>query len=85
MNSVYPLEKAIKQGDFYQNFILKDVQSRHYISVEMLTYLFNKKQIEKNPKERIINYSNWFWNNIEDYFMGVLPEEVSKNLSVNDK
>lgn len=85
MNSVYPLEKAIKQGDFYQNSILKDVQSRHYISVEMLKYLFNKKQAEKNPKERIINYSNWFWDNIENYFMGVLPEEVSKILSVNDK
>jgi ATP-dependent DNA helicase RecQ len=81
MNSIYPLEKAIKQGDFYQNSILKDVQEKHYTSVEMLKYLFTKKQEGTSPKEKILNYSKWFWDNIEDYFMGILPSEVKNALS----
>lgn len=81
VNSIYPLEKAIKQGDFYQNSILKDVQAKHYTSVEMLRYLFTKEQPEKSPKERIYNYTKWFWDNIEDYFMGILPNDVRNNLS----
>lgn len=85
MNSVYPLEKAIKQGDFYQNSILRDVQIKHYTSVEMLKYLFGKEQPEKNVSERIVNYSKWFWDNIENYFMGILPNEVKDALSKESK
>lgn len=81
MNSVAPLEKAIKQGDFYQNTILQDVQSKHYTSVEMLKYLFTKKQIGATRKERILNYTEWFWDNIENYFMGILPNEVKETIS----
>lgn len=81
MNSIYPLEKAIKQGDFYQNSILKDVQAKHYTSVEMLKYLFTKEKEGNSPKEKILNYSKWFWDNIEDYFMGILPSEVKNALS----
>lgn len=81
MNSIYPLEKAIKQGDFYQNSILQDVQVKHYTSVEMLKFLFTKRQPEKSAKERILNYSKWFWDNIENYFMGILPNEVKDVLS----
>src|SRR5699024_2607360 len=54
MNSIYPLETAIKKGDFYQNSILKDVQTKHYTSVEMLKYLFTKEQEGKTQKERIL-------------------------------
>ncbi|TWT25302.1 DEAD/DEAH box helicase [Planomicrobium sp. CPCC 101110] len=81
MNSIYPLEKAIKQGDFYQNSILKDVQDKHYTSVEMLKYLFTKEQEGNTPREKILNYSKWFWDNTEDYFMGILPSEVKNVLS----
>lgn len=85
MNSVYPLEKAIKQGDFYQNSILKDVQDKHYTSVEMLKYLFTKEQEGNTPREKILNYSKWFWDNTEDYFMGILPNEVKNVLSKSRK
>ena len=81
MNSIYPLERAIKQGDFYKNAILTDVQKRHYTSVEMLKYLFTKDQPEENPKDRILNYTIWFWDKVEDYFMGILPENVKKKIN----
>ena len=76
MNSVFPLEKAIKQGNFYQNNILNDIQGRYYTSVEMLKYLFAKEQTESLAKDRITNYTKWFWDNIENYFMGIIPNEV---------
>lgn len=81
MNSIYPLEKAIKQGDFYQNSILQDVQVKHYTSVEMLKFLFTKEQPETSVKERILNYSKWFWDNMENYFMGIIPNEVKDVLT----
>lgn len=81
MNSVYPLEQAIKKGNRYKNHILDDVKAKHYTSVEMLKYLFTKEQPESDPEERVINYSQWFWNNIEDYFMGKLPDKVQSQLS----
>ena len=83
MNSVYPLEKSVKQGDFYQNNILQDIQKKHYTSVEMLKFLFTKEQPEASAKEKIINYTKWFWDNIENYFMGILPNEVKDILSKN--
>ena len=61
-----------------------DVQNKHYTSVAMLKYLFTK-QFTGSSKDKIINYTNWFWDTIEDYFMGVLPEEVERNLQRNNK
>lgn len=81
MNSIYPLEKAIKQDNDYKNSILEDVQNKHYTSVEMLNYLFSKKRDGKNIGEKVKLYSKWFWDTIEDYFMGILPEEVKENIS----
>ncbi len=81
MNSIYPLEKAIKQGEYYSNEILKDVQAKHYTSVEMLKYLFTHKREGNSPKEKIVSYTDWFWDNIENYFMGILPNEVKANIN----
>lgn len=81
MNSVYPLEKAIKQGGLYQNSILQDVISKQHTSVAMLEYLFTQKKFSKlNAKDRTVKYSEWFWDNIENYFMGVIPSEVKDRL-----
>jgi ATP-dependent DNA helicase RecQ len=81
MNSVYPLEKAIKQGDNYKNSILQDIQTKYYTSVEMLKFLFTKEQSNVSTKERILNYTKWFWDTIENYFMGIIPNEVKEVLS----
>lgn len=58
-----------------------DVQSKHHTSVEMLKYLFTKEQHGSNAKEKILNYTTWFWDNIENYFMGILPTEVKEKIS----
>ena len=63
-------------NNFYQNNILNDIQGRYYTSVEMLKYLFAKEQTESLAKDRITNYTKWFWDNIENYFMGIIPNEV---------
>ncbi|MGI1748516.1 hypothetical protein ACRPMA_10065 [Streptococcus uberis] len=81
INSIFPLEKAIKNGDFYQNSILRDVQIKHQLSVEMLKFLFQKNQPEKNSELRIKNYTSWFWETIEEYFIGRILSEVKVNFS----
>lgn len=81
MNSIYPLERAIKKGGKYRNAILEDVRHKHYVSWAMLGYLFTKEQPEKHVEDRIVNYTEWFWNTIEDYFMGIIPEEVREEYS----
>lgn len=80
MNSVYPLEQAISQGDYYKNHILSDVQMKHYIGVEMFKYLFTTFKTESKGKEKALEYTRWFWDNIEDYFMGILPDEVEAKM-----
>lgn len=81
MNSIYPMERAIAEGDFYKNNILQDVQNKHYTSVEMLRYLFTKKFDVKSNGERIKKYTEWFWDVIEEYFMGKIPQEVEDNIN----
>ena len=76
---IFHLEAAVKPGANYKNFILEDVRHKHYTSVEMLKYLFTK-QFTGTEKEKVFKYTAWFWDTIEDYFMGVLPEEVERNL-----
>lgn len=80
MNSVYPLEKAIKQGQYYQNRLLNDVRLKHKISVSMLTYLFKYKPVGNKKSEKVRDYTLFFWDKIEDYFLGKIPEEVQNEV-----
>lgn len=80
INSVSPIEQAIKKGEYYKNNLLNDIYLRHKISVEMLTYLFTYKVKADSPQEKILNYTDFFWDKIEDYFLGDLPTEVEKKL-----
>ena len=65
INSVLELERLVKHPEKYRNRILESVHFRHRLSVAMLTYIFkNKMQSEE------------FWNTIEEYFLGRIPEEV---------
>lgn len=80
INSVYPVEQAIKQDQKYRNFILDDVLLKHKIGVTMQKYLFTYKATGQTSSDKIKNYTEWFWNQIEDYFMGKLPAKVEEEV-----
>ena len=80
INSILPMEQAIKKGDYYKNNLLSNIYLRHKISVEMLTYLFTYKIEANSPQERIVKYTDFFWDKIEDYFLGYIPTEVEEKL-----
>ncbi|SOC24061.1 ATP-dependent DNA helicase RecQ [Ureibacillus xyleni] len=65
VNSKLQIEKAILNAEKYHNTILSNVYNRHQISVAMLTFLF-ERQVETEE----------FWEYIEDYFLGRIPNEV---------
>ena len=77
------MEQAIKKGDYYKNNLLSNIYLRHKISVEMLTYLFTYKIEANGPQERIARYTDFFWDKIEDYFLGYIPTEVEEKLYKN--
>jgi ATP-dependent DNA helicase RecQ len=70
INTRLPLERAVADPARYENWILTNVYERHRTSVEMLTYLFEN---EVSTEE--------FWDLIEDYFLGTMPDEVQRRLS----
>ena len=80
INSILPMEQAIKKGDYYKNNLLSNIYLRHKISVEMLTYLFTYKIEANSSQERIVKYTDFFWDKIEDYFLGYIPTEVEEKL-----
>lgn len=65
INSVLELERLAKHPDKYRNRILESVHHRHRLSVSMLTYIFKAKMETEE-----------FWDTIEDYFLGKVPDEV---------
>lgn len=69
INSFLQLKRAAGDPQNYENRVLNNVKERHATSVEMLKYLFQK---EVSTEE--------FWDLIEDYFLGKLPEPVKANL-----
>jgi len=72
INSRLQIERSLQDPGKYKNYILENVYLRHKIAVEMLTYLFKNQM-----------HSNTFWENIENYFLGHIPEEVSAQVSLN--
>lgn len=69
VNSKLQIERSILNPEKYNNLILSNVYNRHKISVAMLTYLF-EKQVETEE----------FWEYIEDYFLGNIPDEVIEKM-----
>lgn len=70
INSRLQLDRTVKEPNRYNNVILQNVYKRHKISVEMLMFLFeNEVDTEQ------------FWNYIEDYFLGHIPQEVLARLA----
>lgn len=69
VNSRYQLQKVLDAPSKYKNRVLDNVHYRHSISSKMLIHLFEK---EVTTEE--------FWDKIEDYFLGKIPEDI-KNIS----
>lgn len=65
INQIRSLRNIINAPYWYNNRLLEAVAERHLISVKMLTYLYEG---DFSNEDR--------WNLIEDYFLGVIPEEV---------
>lgn len=80
INSVSSIESVLNNSSRYRNSLLDDVNRKHKISVEMMTFLFKLPKHGNSNKEKIQNYTKDFWNYIEDYFLGVIPSEVSEKL-----
>lgn len=69
INSTLQLESLINNPDNYQNKILNNVHYRHNLSIAMLKYIFESKMT-----------TDQFWDVIEDYFLGKIPEHVINSL-----
>ncbi|MGA3677833.1 DEAD/DEAH box helicase [Lysinibacillus agricola] len=69
INSTLQLESLINNPDNYQNKILNNVHYRHNLSIAMLKDIFESKMTTEQ-----------FWNVIEDYFLGKIPEHVINSL-----
>lgn len=65
INSRMQIQRSLQDPEKYRNYILENVHLRHKISVAMLSYLF-KNQVNNSE----------FWNYIEDYFLGRIPNDV---------
>lgn len=71
INSKSQLERTVNNPSRYKNVILDNVRNRHLLSVAMLRYIF-ENEVD----------STTFWDLIEDYFLGKVPEEVITQLSI---
>ena len=78
INSIYHMEKAINNPTAYHNDFQEEIYQRHELSVKMFKYLFERDMEGKDRNEQITNYTHFFWDTIEDYFMGIIPQEVLK-------
>lgn len=64
INSYYHLQNVISNYGNYENIILNNVKERHENSVKFLEYIFS----------RITDQTDRFWDFIESYFLGGLPD-----------
>lgn len=83
INSISPLEKSLVKGEKYQNYILNDIYEKHKLNIAMLTYLFKTEVDGSTKKEKVLNYTDFFWEQIENYFLGVIPDKVRADYNKN--
>ena len=63
------LNYIVKNPYKYKNMILEIVENRHKVSVKMLSFLFESEFTSQE-----------IWAYIEDYFLGIIPDQVKENL-----
>lgn len=67
INQIQGLKNILNSPYQYENRLLNAVSERHCISVKMLTYLYESDFTSED-----------IWDNIEDYFLGKIPEKVKR-------
>ncbi|MBS6194494.1 MAG: ATP-dependent DNA helicase RecQ [Clostridiales bacterium] len=67
INQIQALKNILNAPYRYHNRLLDTVAERHLISVKMLTYLYEGDFS-----------SDELWNLLEDYFLGIIPEQVKR-------
>lgn len=80
VNGLYGLEKALNNPDRYRNKLLEKVQGKHHYNVEFLKYLFTHQVTGKTFEEQVGKYTNWFWQEVEQFFLGNIPNSVQEAL-----
>lgn len=77
INNTYRMEQAIKNPK-YQNGILTKITRDYWQNVAMLEYLFTHKGQGADAAAKKADYTEFFWNRVEDFFLGHIPEEVTR-------
>ncbi len=67
INQIQTLKNILSYPGLYRNRLLDTVADRHVISVQMLTYLYEK---DFTNEQR--------WDLLEEYFLGSIPDQVKK-------
>ncbi len=65
INQLKPIQNAVRKPYSYNNRLLSLVDIRHKLSVEMLNHMFTSNFTSKE-----------IWNILEDYFLGIIPENI---------
>ena len=47
----------------------------------MLTYLFKYQAEGSSQSEKVQNYTDFFWETVENYFLGIVPAPVEEALA----
>ncbi|MCH4057056.1 MAG: DEAD/DEAH box helicase [Lactobacillaceae bacterium] len=79
INNTRRMEKAISDPN-YHNRILGNITRDYRRNVAMLEYLFKYKATGDTDRDQAVNYTKFFWNEIEAYFLGKVPEAVEKEI-----
>ena len=77
INSVRRMEKATHTLH-YRNRILEKVIEQYHLNVAMLDHVFTTDAPGQTDSERNRNYTTRFWNEIENFFFGIIPPEVQE-------
>lgn len=72
VNSTKTMKQIADSPQFYRNSFLERINLKHDISVEMLTFLYSKS-----------TGSSDFWEYIENYFLGRIPDAVKISYEKN--
>lgn len=79
---MYPLENAVAKPKKYTNEILNHQYTSHKIGLAMLKYLFTKEFDGNSLQDKQLKHTQWFWEQIENYFFGIIPDEVRNEVFV---